>query len=297
MIYDCFLFFNEFELLELRLHELNTIVDKFVLVESNKTFSGLSKPLYFTENQKQFSKFADKIIHIVVDGMPSGDNPRSHWLREKYQRNSIARGLVNCHPQDIIIVSDLDEVPNPQTVMQFCSNFIFRDDPFSNFLHKLFNSQFTRFIFHRKTLRHILRKRHPFVWKLEQFPCAFYLNRKMNEKWWYGTRIMHFRDFTVAEEMRYSGYKIIKHGGWHFSFMGGNSRIKTKISATAHQEINNPESIELHLKYATLEKISQDLEKGLIELLPKTELPKFVINHPEKFKSWIIDQKFLPKQP
>jgi hypothetical protein len=296
MIYDCFPFFNELELLELRMNELDGLVDKFVLVEATKTFQGSPKPLHFAENRERFSAFEDKIIHVVVDDMPEGDGPRDHWVRDRFQRNAIGRGLVNCKPQDIIMVSDLDEIPNVQTVERFCAAMTYRDDFFSNALHTLFNNRVTRFIFHRKTLRHPLRRHYPFVWKLEQYPCWYFLNRRIREmKWWYGTKIMHFRDFSIAEEMRHSGYKIIKNGGWHFSFMGDANRIRTKIAATAHQEINTPEGIRGAMQCTTIEHVALELQQGTVELVPLDELPGYVKAHPEQFKSWLIDPDQLPR--
>jgi beta-1,4-mannosyl-glycoprotein beta-1,4-N-acetylglucosaminyltransferase len=88
-IIDCFTFFNELKMLELRLTELNDVVDYFVLVESTKTFSNNDKQLFYKENKHLFEKFNDKIIHIIVDEFPEGDN----WSREVYQRNAIQRGL------------------------------------------------------------------------------------------------------------------------------------------------------------------------------------------------------------
>lgn len=297
MIYDCFPFFNELELLELRLHELDGIVDKFVLVEATRTQTGLPKPLYFAENRARFAAFAERIIHVVVDDMPPGDGPRAHWVRERHQRNAIARGLVNCRPQDIIMVSDLDEIPNVQTLARFFADFPYREDALSNFLHAAFNARFTRFLFHRKTLRRVLRKHHPFVWKLEQYPCCYYLNRRTHEvKWWYGTSIMHFRDFSIADEMRYSGYKIMRNGGWHFGYMGGDNRIKTKVAAIAEQDNNTPAGIEKILGRTTMEKVAEELAQGTIDLLPTEEMPRFVTAHPEKFSSWLIDPKQLPRR-
>ena len=69
-IYDCFLFFNELETLELRLEILNDIVDKFVIVESTVTFSGKEKKLFFNENKEKFKKFEDKIIHVIINDTP-----------------------------------------------------------------------------------------------------------------------------------------------------------------------------------------------------------------------------------
>ena len=295
VIYDCFPFFNELELLEVRLNELDRLVDKFVLVEATKTFAGGAKPLHFAANRERFSAFAGKIIHIVVDDMPEGNGPRDHWIRDRYQRNAIGRGLLNCRPDDIIMVSDIDEIPKASTVERLVSQISFKNDFLSNALHTVFNSRPTRFVFHRKTLRHILRKNNPFVWRLEQYPCWYFLNRRIRElKWWYGTKIMHYRDFSIAEEMRYSGYKTVKDGGWHFSFMGDAGRITTKIAATAHQEINNPETIAQILEQTTLEKVAQEIQQGKIELIPVEELPLFIQTHLEKFSPWMIEPAKLP---
>src|SRR5262249_51252156 len=105
-IYDCFLFFNELELLEGRLNELYDHVDKFVLVESTETFRGNSKLLYYEDTRERFRKFADKIIHIQVKERIDTQNP---WEREFYQRGQIMRGLSECLADDIVLISDADE--------------------------------------------------------------------------------------------------------------------------------------------------------------------------------------------
>ena len=96
MIYDCFTFFNELDLLEIRLNVLNGCVDKFVLVEMGKTHTGKDKPLVFEQNKERFSIFKDKIIHIIVDDYPElekseSDGYGNKWLLENYQRDAIMR--------------------------------------------------------------------------------------------------------------------------------------------------------------------------------------------------------------
>jgi beta-1,4-mannosyl-glycoprotein beta-1,4-N-acetylglucosaminyltransferase len=113
VIYDGFLFFNELDLLELRLHELDSVVDKFVLLESTVTFTGKPKPLYFQDNKHLFEKFLGKIIHVVVSDTPIVKDP---WTMEAYQRNAILRGMTNLTPADNIIISDLDEIPKAETL-------------------------------------------------------------------------------------------------------------------------------------------------------------------------------------
>lgn len=110
-IYDCFLFFNEIELLKIRMHTLYDHVDKFVLVESAETHQGKTKPLCFEENKELFSRFADKIIYVPLHEKLNTDDPR---VRENYQRNQIVRGLKECNNHDIILISDLDEIADPK---------------------------------------------------------------------------------------------------------------------------------------------------------------------------------------
>jgi beta-1,4-mannosyl-glycoprotein beta-1,4-N-acetylglucosaminyltransferase len=112
-VYDCFTFFNELDLLELRLTELSGLVDRFVIVESTLTHMGAPKPLYYADNKERFAAFRDRIIHIVVDDMPDAAAEKDPWVREVGQRNAIARGLSGARPSDRIIVSDLDEIPKP----------------------------------------------------------------------------------------------------------------------------------------------------------------------------------------
>lgn len=113
-VYDCFTFFNELELLKVRLEELNDHVDYFVLVEAVETHRGDPKPLYFQENRHLFEKYLPRIIHIIVTERlsPNQEDPvKGFWNREHLQREYIAKGLKNCEHLDIILISDLDEIP------------------------------------------------------------------------------------------------------------------------------------------------------------------------------------------
>lgn len=112
MIVDGFTFFNELDVLDVRLHTLKDVVDRFVLVESIQTFAGKPKPLYFEENKSLFKKFP--ITHIVVDDMPDTEN---RWDREIFQRNAIERGLGELSGNDWVLISDVDEIPFPQSIV------------------------------------------------------------------------------------------------------------------------------------------------------------------------------------
>lgn len=116
-VYDCFTFFNEFELLELRLKSLYDVVDYFVLIEADKTQINQPKPFYFDENKERFAEFLPKIrnlkIQMEVPYKGTGD-----WSIENAQRNSILYGLQDAAPDDLIFISDLDEIWAPDILQR-----------------------------------------------------------------------------------------------------------------------------------------------------------------------------------
>ena len=128
-IYDCFMFFDEEMLLDLRLNILNSYVDKFVITEATYTHNGQPKKLLFDINK--FSKFKDKIIYIVVDkqapnidavkkndseDVVSAKTQSNAYKRHIYQLEETKSGILDANPEDIIIVGDLDEIPNLEGV-------------------------------------------------------------------------------------------------------------------------------------------------------------------------------------
>jgi beta-1,4-mannosyl-glycoprotein beta-1,4-N-acetylglucosaminyltransferase len=285
MIYDCFTFFNELELLELRLNELAGVVDRFVLVEATQTHTNKSKPLHYQENRARFSEFHDKIIHIVVDDLPVSSDP---WVPENFQRNCIARGLTKCRPDDFVLVSDLDEIPRASVVAEMTRKIPYHDNALANAVHGTLNSKLSQNIFKRKGFRRLLRKNHPFVWKFEQVTYVHYINCLSTEIS-RGTRMTRFRDFSCAEELRHSGRNSIKNAGWHFTWMGGAERIRDKLEAYSHQEcnlpqFNNPDHINRILnKGSTLFK--EDVHLKIVPL--DDSFPGYVLTHPEKFSHWL----------
>ena len=277
MIYDAFMFFNELELLELRLNELAGVVDKFVLVEATRTFTNKPKPLHFAENRARFAAFADKIIHVVVEDSPDCADP---WRVAEFQKNAIGRGLRDCAPGDVVLVSDADEIASDDAVKRVAGMVGAGGSP----LHVALKS-----VVARKTCRRLLRKRHPFVWRFAQLGCAYFLNCVSEAQPWHGTRAVAYRDFTTANEIRYTGYKTISNGGWHFSFMGGAERIREKIAAYEHQEYNKPEYTDPRRVEAMIAegKYLFDGEYRLRFVPVDDTFPRFVREHPEKFASWI----------
>ena len=130
-IIDCFTFYNELDLLNYRFNILNDVVDYFILVESVYTHTGKEKKLFFKENQHLYDRYKNKIIHIIITDMPHkypniNINNNEQWINEKFQRNCIKVGLekINLLDEDLIIISDLDEIPDPKTLLKMKENKI-----------------------------------------------------------------------------------------------------------------------------------------------------------------------------
>ncbi len=131
-IYDCFQYFNEDHIVDLRLNILNDYVDYFVIAESTKTHQGKSKELNFDINN--FKRFKDKIIYLVADpkeNLLKNQHEFGHSIFEQYQRNFIAEGLKKAEEDDLILISDSDEIPNLEKLFLIKKNILL-------FLKKLF---------------------------------------------------------------------------------------------------------------------------------------------------------------
>ncbi len=245
-IYDCFTFFNELDLLEIRLKELYNTVDYFVIVENPLTYSGNPKPLYFLENKHKFSKYSDKIIHIISPKIQQAENA---WIREFAQRNAILLGLKKARRKDIIIISDLDEIISASIIPQ---------------LKKIFTEK------NKKK-----RRSNKYV-KMEQKHYRYYLNRLYEDSW---KRAMATTYNKVKErtpqrlrENHYDDWLVIKNGGWHFSFLGNLEKIYYKIESYAHQECNNEKFknsnyISNKIKECTLVPIDNSFPKAIVNNL------------------------------
>lgn len=280
MIYDCITFYNELDLLEVRLHELCDVVDRFVLVEATQTFQGNPKPLFFEEHKHAFSRYADKITHIVVE-FPDEAALRSHlstrppnmtWAREHYQRDQISRGLTKALPDDLIIVSDVDEIISAAK------------------------------------LRGAIAERRPH--DLTIFAMSIYtgcVNRRVKGTVWEkGPRMIEFSDFTGAQHLRmtkmvaanrlgnsavsqfYTRYQnymlrgisnniyVVPDSGWHMTSIGDWDRYRSKILAFSHTEVAEEEH------FRCKEAFERRLDETTSAVDP-SELPKFIQENLQRF--------------
>jgi len=264
-IVDCFIFYNELELLNYRLSILNNVVDYFVIVESTHTFTGKPKALYYNDNKHMFDFFEDKIIHIVVDDFPhkfpniNYNEPNingkigEQWFNEAFQRNAIERGLkkLNLQDNDFIIVADVDEIPDPITLELIKK---------SNVSQQIANINILQMDMYYYNLNSLIINPWPFV-KFLSYNSYKTLSMSLHElRWLYN-------------------FPAIQKGGWHLSYFGDGEFIKNKISTFSHQELNKE-------SFTDIEKIENRIQNYL-DLFDRTEENKII-------KVAIKDNQYLP---
>jgi beta-1,4-mannosyl-glycoprotein beta-1,4-N-acetylglucosaminyltransferase len=228
-IYDVFPFFNELDILEIRLNTLSEVVDYFLVTEATTTFSGNQKKLYLSENMDLFNKFKDKLIIQVVDDVPN----LGPFERDWYQRDK-AKCILNqqLNENDLVIYGDVDEIPKPESLILAKSKL----NKTTKIVHFAQNLNY-----HYLNLKETSGTLLSYVGEYENV-----LNRK-----WLGTTLSQWsyaRQFTMTELRNPQHKKVgirMDDGGWHFSYVGGEygttveERSKIKLIGAAHQEFNN----------------------------------------------------------
>lgn len=273
MIYDCFTFFNELDILEMRLNILDEIVDKFVLVESRKTHTNLDKPLYFEENKKRFEKFEDKIIHIIADDLPPF---QVTWTNEVCQRNAIEKGLVDCQDDDVIIISDLDEIPNPQKVLEVkdLPGIKALDLTFSTFYLNCIHAEFGEW---KKGPKILSYKDFKTYFDDKNYNYSIYCPEKYNK----GNTATKVRLYDYAQHF--------EDAGWHFHSIGGASSLFQKFRSRAHIKRTkdlNDEELE-----AELQRQIDNVVSGKTFLIAPigTNLPQYILENQQKYSHLLYE--------
>jgi len=281
MVYDCFTFFNELDLLEIRLNVLMDVVDKFVLVEAGETHTGKSKPFYFRENAERFAKFSDRIVYVGIDRFPEGHGA---WWNECYQRNQILQGLTQARPDDVVLISDMDEIPRPELVSEYAKK--------------------------------------PGVWRFNMRSFGFYLNwEDFRCRNMCGTLLLSYRDLTTAFDGQSAHYdeflpedgnrgttvskirrcrfpkgkggeRTLRDSGWHFTCLGGAKALLEKMRAVAPHDGFDPDDPSL-----TVEKIAALVAKGQGPALKMNcyavpmdkTFPRYLREHQDEYRHLIFD--------
>ena len=267
-VYDTFLFNNELDLLEIRLNILSDYVDYFVLVESTETFTGLPKPLYYSKNQKRFEKWSNKIIHFVIDNFdenlwefsrksPNVGAAEHFWVREFYQKENILKAFT-ANDNDIVFVSDLDEIWNPLIID--IKSLSFDNDK---------------------------------VYRPLQTAYHYFLNNRSNQNisGWVGTR---FGSFATLKKSRVNYFRTesrfpsiqIENAGWHFTNIGNHEFIKQKLESYSHQEYNNPYIVS-NVENNINSENDPFFRGKLFKMTIDETYPSYILNNLEKYKTFI----------
>ena len=293
-IFDCFMYFDEELILDIRLNTLNEYVDYFVIVESKFTHSGEERDLQF--NPKKFEKFKDKIIYLIYDQQPLGiesfdDRDTDHETSSKYifnaghrengQRNHIQKGLVNAEAEDIILISDVDEIPN-----LFNINFKNVNEKIILFKQDMF---YYKFNLHLPKL----------IWtgtkgcKKKDLLDPQWLRNVKDRKYPF------FRIDTFFSKNKYQSVKYIDNGGWHFTNIKTAKEIEFKLkSYLHHREFDeNPLTINQINKIIEDKRAIYNLNvdksdgkwggENKLEKFEIKKLPIYIQKNLNNFKEWI----------
>ena len=266
-IYDCFQFFDEEHILDLRLNVLNEFVDFFVIVESTTNHQGIEKKLYF--DSSKFKKFNDKIIYIVVDDTAEIIKKPHLWgesLVEQHQRNSILRGLKNCKEDDLIILSDVDEIPNLNKLYLFN-----KKNKFAVFSQKMFGYKIN------------LLNETENNWHGSKI-C---LKKNLKSPQW--LRNLKFKKYPFWRIDKPKNLQIIPDGGWHFAYLLNPSDISKKIQSFAHGEFNKEDNTNIDIIEKKMSKLlhpTRGFELKRVEI--DYTFPKYIKDNKIKLKEWIV---------
>tara|TARA_B110000211_G_C14037233_1_gene535150 strand:+ start:634 stop:1461 length:828 start_codon:yes stop_codon:yes gene_type:complete len=268
-IIDCFSYFDEDMMLEVRLSTLFDYVDKFVICEATLDHAGNKKRLNF--DIKKFKKYEKKINYIVVNDLPKVVKSfKKNWhpahARDQFQRNSLIRGLSDCDLDDVIMISDLDEIPNPEKISDFK-----KEDKYACFVQG------------------------NFLFKLNLLNTS--------EPKWFGTRVCRKKDLKSPQWLReiksrkipfYKFYKpkfdkFILNGGWHFSSVKTAEGIYKKLHSFSEQQFNNKKFKDMDIINNKIEQKKDLFDRGYDFKVLKVDqtFPKFIYENQDKFKDFI----------
>lgn len=227
-VYDCFTFYNEFELLELRLKTLYDAVDYFVIVEANRKHNGQAKELNLLNRREVIKDFMPKIRYIAADFSRRPFKGVGDWALEHAQRDEILKGLNGAEPDDLILISDLDEIPAPNLLQRL------NDDKIT--LHA---PEVTPVTVAHKDVKFPAQLLVPASRFLEYGALVltqtlhYYYFDWIAQGEWHGTILTKRKNLTMPQELRDLREFLprVEQGGYHFSYMGGIDRVIEKISS------------------------------------------------------------------
>ena len=293
-IFDCFMYYNEDIVLDLRLNYLNNFVDHFIIIESTFDHRGKRKKLNF--NIEKFTKFKNKISYFILDDQPkdieeveandSEDIKSSKYIlngykRDHFQRNYINEGIKDAKEEDIIIISDIDEIPKLKNIKfeKIKNKLIIFKQKMCYYKFNLFQKDYDWFgsracskkmLRSPQWLRDIKSKQYP-IWRID----------------------------LLFSKKKYSNIHMVNDGGWHFSYLNTPELIEQKLkSYTHHREYDlNPIGIDNIKKRIenreSVYNLNVDMKKNQfsegvsLNLMEIDELPDYIVENKIKFKDWL----------
>ena len=261
------MYFDEDLVLDIRLNTLYKEVDKFIIAEATRNHAGQEKKLNF--RIENFSKFKDKINYLIIDDLPINvTSPKKGWhenhMRDQFQRNALERGYNEFNDEDLVMISEIDEIPNPEKIKEFNIK-----NKYACFLQKNYQSKINL------------------------------LN--ITEGDWVGTKICQkkylkspqwLRDMKTKKKSFWKIFsnklQLINNGGWHFSFLKEPSSIRNKILSYSHQEYNREEFTDVDLIKNKIIKGEDLFSRNIKYKKMKIDetFPKYITENKEKFKKW-----------
>jgi beta-1,4-mannosyl-glycoprotein beta-1,4-N-acetylglucosaminyltransferase len=272
-----------------RLNELDPVVDRFVLCESPQNFRGKPKRLFFAENRDRFARFLPKIEHVVVADLPAA--PETEWgymTRERFQRNAVSRGLATARSDDLVILSDLDEIPRASAIAEAAAA--------------------------------ATRGGAPVVVSFEMRDYRYFINLRERWLWWNKARMARFGDIRKLQTFRQAGpswkrnnprllptlrqwkrmtlgmrrirpWRVLADAGWHFSYLNGPAAIVEKLTAYAHVPKHEvTDAVMAAGVRRALDSASRPHDGSNYRLDPFDDsYPAFLVANRDRFAHWIAD--------
>ena len=288
-IYDCFTFWKEFDVLEMRLNELHEIVDKFIIVESLYSHAGEKKPFHLQENMHKFKRFKNQIVLISDSRFKKKESPT---IRQNYQRNLIGRGLksLNAQKEDLVIISDCDEIPRASIIKDLSKdplNCILELDGYISYFNLYFQKWNRGRVLLYKDFKSAQKTHRDYfiqaALEMRRFKTIPFL------------RINHFfaANWIDRNLGAYIGFKpkslpVIKNAGWHFTKMFPIEVILESVYASSHTEFRSDVKgiNDIELKRSQNQTYYGGVAVGKVVELDDT-FPSFLLNNKERFKDYI----------
>jgi len=259
-IFDCFIFYNELDILELRLETLYNYVDRFVIVEADHTFTNNPKDFNLANNWGRFKKWHDKMLYIKSSS-PKYTNP---WHNESWQRNQIAYGLRDVKSEDIVALTDVDEIIRPDVF-----NYV------NNTNYDLYGLHMPVFYF---KFNYLDTKPD---WHYKVWGRVFRGNPTVSIDTFRGSKDIPGLNTNIA----------LHHAGWHFGWIGDEEFARNKLSSFSHTEINQPHivnniNIDKHIKEGRDHFRPENVTWYPVNL--DDYFPKALLDNKEKYSNFIL---------